>query len=67
MAKFEKLYYTNRIETCVNIQKASWDVLCETLGNSTSDRIKSDFFIDGNTCNDDGIKAIHANEYFHNF
>ena len=46
-------------------------MISEVLGNSKSDRKVGDLIIDGNTCNDDGIKPNHSNEVFtnirHNF
>ena len=61
MEKAKNSSYTNKVETGVNKPKTSWDVISEVLGNSKSDRKVGDLIIDGNTCNDDDIKAIHAN------
>ena len=66
MEKAKKLYYTNEVETGVNKPKASWDMISEVLGNSESDHKIGDLIVDCNTCNDDGIKANHANEFFTN-
>ena len=66
MVKAKELYYTNKIETCGNKPKASWDVLAEGLDNSKSDSKIGDLLINGNTCNDDGIKTNHTNEFFTN-
>ena len=64
--KATKLYYNNKVETGVNKCKASYDVIAEVLDNSKSDRKIGDSFVDCNTCNDDGIKVNHANEFFTN-
>ena len=56
MAKAKNLYSTNK-------PKASWDVTSEVLGNAKTEHSTSDLFIDSITCNDDGIKGNHANDF----
>ena len=64
MEKAEKFYYANKVETDVNKPKVSWDVIAEVLGNSKSERNIRHLIINSNTCNDDDIKANHANDFF---